>query len=221
MGFMIADNVEFSNLSQKDVGKGGIRFEGAVGSNKIQSKLTNSAFHTGQDWGFSLISSENIVVTNNAFVGWRAIGVRLDKTKNCTFSDNFVGDVKARKIDFTGMTIDKEACVAYGSYDNTDTGSTNVGTTFENNIAAGCVFAGFIAPGYYACGDDGKNFKGNVAHSSNMVGLYAYAAPSGSKNAACVEFSHFAAYKTQEACVVSYIKTELQKAHHITCIDVQ
>jgi len=54
-----------------------------------------------------------------------------------------------------------------------------------------------------------------------MVGLYAYANPVGTKNAACVEFSHFSAYKTKEACLVSMIPTKLQKAHHITCIDVQ
>ena len=220
-GYLIADHVEFSNLSQKDVGKGGIRWEGALGSSSTYSKVSNCALHSGQDWGLSLIESNNIEVIDSAFVGWRAIGVRIDKTQNVTFTGNFVGDVKPRKIDFTGMTIDKEACVAYGSYMDNKKGVSNIGTKFSNNIAAGCAFAGFIAPGYYTCGDGGENFKNNIAHSSNMVGLYAYAAPTGTDNANCVEFSHFSAYKTQEACLVSFIDTKEQKAHHITCIDVQ
>jgi len=53
---------------------------------------------------------------NNIIVGWRAIGVSMDFTRNMTFTGNFIGDVKARGIAFTGMTIDKEACVAFGSY---------------------------------------------------------------------------------------------------------
>ena len=48
------------------------------------------------------------------------------------------------------MTIDKEACVAFGSYD-VDRGSTYE-MTFTDNIAAGCPYAGFIAPGH-ECGD--------------------------------------------------------------------
>mmetsp|Transcript_470 Transcript_470/g.739 ORF Transcript_470/g.739 Transcript_470/m.739 type:complete len:328 (-) Transcript_470:1011-1994(-) len=120
-----------------------------------------------------------------------------------------------------GMAIDKEGCVAYGSYGDTKKGTSNVGTVFKNNIAAGCAFAGFVAPSTTACGETNNNFHGNIAHSSNMVGAYMYPNPSSSSSATCMEFSHFSAYKTQEACVVTMAKTKLLKASHITCLDVQ
>jgi len=59
-GYIVADNVEFLNVSQKDVGKGGIRFEGAIGDTGVFSKISNSAIHSGQDWGLSIVSSNNI-----------------------------------------------------------------------------------------------------------------------------------------------------------------
>ena len=169
-GYIIADNVEFSNLSQKDVGKGGIRWEGAVGSSSTVSTLTNSAFYSGQDWGLSIKSSNNVEVKDNVFVGWRAIGVRIDFTRNVTFSGNFVGDVRHRGIAFTGMTIDKEACVTVGGYEESN---NNHGFVGQNNIAAGCQYAGFVLPAYEECGGT-NNVSGNVAHSSSRYGLYAY-----------------------------------------------
>ena len=220
-GYMIADNVEFTYLSQKDVGRGAMRWEGAVGSENTVSTITNCAIHDGLDWGLSIKDSNNIEIKDTVFAGWRAIGFAMDKTRNVTFTGNLVGDVKARKIDFTGMTIDKEACITIGGYGNPKTGTTNHDSKIQNNIAAGCMFAGFVAPGYVECDGDNSNFKDNVAHSSSRYGLYAYANPVGTKNADCVEWSHFAGYKTQEACAVSYVPgTALQKAHHITCIDV-
>ena len=34
-GYIIADNVEFVNVSQKDVGKGGLRFESSIGTTSL------------------------------------------------------------------------------------------------------------------------------------------------------------------------------------------
>jgi len=48
------------------------------------------------------------------------------------------------------MAIDKWACVAVCSYFERDTACS--GIVVQNNIAAGCKFAGFIAPGH-KCGD--------------------------------------------------------------------
>lgn len=205
-GYIIADNVEFVNVSQKDVGKGGLRFEGSLGTTGVYSRISNSAIHNGQDWGLSMLNANNIEIVDNVFVGWRAIGIRIDSTRNITFTGNFVGDVKERDIKFTGMTIDKMGCVAFGSYTE---GTTNHDAKFSGNIAAGCPYAGFVAPAYAECGGTNDNFKDNVAHSSSRYGAYAYANPVGTKNNACVEWSHFSAYKTAEACAVSVVKTEL------------
>ena len=110
-----------------------------------------------------------------------------------TFTGNFIGDVRDRKIQFTGITVDKMGCVAYGSYTE---GTTNYDAKFSNNIAAGCPYAGFVAPAYTTCGGSNDNFKDNVAHSTSRVGAYAYANPVSTTNNACIEWSHFAAYKT-------------------------
>jgi len=221
-GSIIMDNVEVFNCSQKDKGNACLRFEGAVGSSKTWSSISRSTFHHGQDWGLSIYKSENIKLEKNVFVGWRAIGARLDLTKNTTVVGNFVGDVNGRNIAFLGMTIDKETCWAVGSYDNTKTGSKNTNLVFTDNIAAGCPFSGFIAPGYLACGEvNSKIFYNNVAHSVGGYGAYVYANPLSTTTSKCMEFSHFAAYKTVEACLVSFVPTQEQKAHHITCVDVQ
>lgn len=153
----------------------------------------------------SIKSAGNLEIVDNVFVGWRAIGVKIDKTRNCTFTGNFIGDVIARKIDFTGMTIDKEACVAYGSLDL----SENIDMKFSDNIAAGCVYAGFVVPSYTECGGSNANFKNNVAHSTTRYGAYAYLNPISTKGDTCVEWGYFAAYKTAEACAVSVMKTKL------------
>ena len=93
--------------------------------------MQSSTVHGGQDWGISLISANNVEVKDNVFVGWRAIGARLDSTRNVTFTGNFVGDVRGRGIAFTGMTIDKEACITVGGYlEKGGSGTTNHDLTF-------------------------------------------------------------------------------------------
>lgn len=83
-GSLMMDNVEVDNCSQDNVARAAIRFEGAVGSSTTYSKISNSAIHNGQDWGLSIIDSENIEIINNVFVGWDAIGARIDSTRNVT-----------------------------------------------------------------------------------------------------------------------------------------
>jgi len=79
--------------------------------------------------------------------------------------------------------------------------------TFTNNIAAGCPFAGFVAPGHI-CGDTAdRSFYGNVAHSAGGYGVYAYANKALSTSS-CWEVSNFAAYKVQEPCVMTIVPTD-------------
>ena len=64
-----------------------------------------------------------------------------------------------------------------------------------NNIAAGCKFGGFIAPGH-DCGDSqSTKFRNNVAHSSNGAGAYIYPDVAGKRHDRCYEGSHFTGYK--------------------------
>mmetsp|Transcript_470 Transcript_470/g.741 ORF Transcript_470/g.741 Transcript_470/m.741 type:complete len:170 (-) Transcript_470:2127-2636(-) len=53
-GYVIMDNVEVENCSQKDKGNAAIRFESALGSSTTYSKISNSAVHEGDDWGLSI-----------------------------------------------------------------------------------------------------------------------------------------------------------------------
>ena len=86
------DSVQVYNCSQKDTFNAAIRFEGAMGV----SSVTNSAFHNGLDHGVSVISSSNVVLSNNAFVGFRRVGMRIDSVRDVTVIGNFIGDVSGR-----------------------------------------------------------------------------------------------------------------------------
>lgn len=89
-----------------------------------------------------------------------------------------------------------------------------------NNIAAGCKFAGYLAPGY-DCGDTSSTrFKNNISHSNKGVG--AAILPDdrlGKNHDNCYEMSHFKAYKTTLPCLAAFYKSKEIRAHDITCID--
>ena len=176
-GHIIFDNVQVYNCSQKDTFKASIRFDQAYGSANTTSKITNSAIHNGLDWGLSIDGSRNIEVKDSHFVGFRQLGVRIDTASNITFTGNFIGDVRRREINVLGMFTDKEACVAYGSFKENKSGTVTSKMTFKDNIAAGCPFAGFIAPGEDCDAVDPVSFKNNTAHSVDGMGVYAYANP--------------------------------------------
>jgi len=63
------DSVQVYNCSQKDTFHSAVRFEGALGAQA--SSVTNSVVVHGHDWGLSVIQSNNIVLKNNAFIGFR------------------------------------------------------------------------------------------------------------------------------------------------------
>ena len=215
-GQIIMDQVQVFNCSQKDTYYGAIRFEGHIAGH---SRISNSAIHNGLGMGVVVLNGNNVELVNNAFVGFRQVGMMLDFVRNCTITGNFIGDVFDRGIQFIDMTIDKEACVAYSSYEVNDKGSPSYDMTFTDNIAAGCPYAGFIAPGH-ECGDSEQvNFRNNVAHSIAGYGSYMYKNPADTGASKCFEISHFAAYKVKDACTVTFAQTLDHRAHHMTCID--
>jgi len=195
-GSLLFDGVQVYNCSQKDSYHSAIRIEGATGGH---SRIKNSVTHNGLDWGISVINANNIELIDNIFVGYRAVGMNLDKIRNMTVTGNFIGDVVSRKLNVIDSTIDKEACVAYSSYFNNGPGNPSYDITFKNNIAAGCQYAGFVAPGH-ECDDTSQvSFRNNIAHSiggeGGGYGAYMYANPALSKSKKCFEISHFTAYK--------------------------
>ena len=168
--------------------------------------------------------SNNVEIVDSMFVGWRSFGWNLDKWRNCTITGSFVGDVMGRGIEFIDMTIDKEACVAYSSYRSNEKGSPSYDITFTNNIAAGCIWAGYVAPGHECDDTEQVSFRNNIAHSigghRTGYGVYIYANPAHSTSK-CFEMSHFTAYKTAGSCATSFVDTFDHRAHHLTCIDAE
>ena len=112
--------------------------------------------------------------------------------------------------------IDLEACVAFCSYWEPNN-CYKSGIT--NSIAAGCPYAGFVAPGH-ECGETNSNkFRGNVAHSSERVGALIYPDPASSRSSTCYEGSNFAAYKNREGGLSTMYKTEDLRMRDMTFID--
>jgi len=66
-----------------------------------------------------------------------------------------------------------------------------------NSIAAGCHYAGFVAPGH-DCGLSAtqQSFRNNVAHSIDGAGAHIFPDVALPKSSVCYEGSYFAAYKT-------------------------
>lgn len=112
-GSLYMDSVQVYNCSQKDMYYAAIRWEGAIGGH---SRVSNSAIHNGRDWAVMIWNGNNVELIDNTFVGFRAVGMNLDIVRNCTITGNFIGDIVPRSIAFIDSTIDKEACVAHGTY---------------------------------------------------------------------------------------------------------
>ena len=114
--------------------------------------------------------------------------------------------------------VDKEACYAICSY--MTEGSACYDLKIVNNIAAGCEFGGFVAPGYDCDIVDDYTFRGNVAHSGSGAGAYIYPAKASSKQGTCYQGSHFAAYKNQLQCVETHYNTREQRFHDLSLIHI-
>lgn len=89
-----------------------------------------------------------------------------------------------------------------------------------NSIAAGCAFAGFVAPGH-DCGDSASSnkFRGNVAHSGERVGAHIYPDPAISSHSSCYEGSNFAAYKNRDGGLTTMYNTQDLRMRDMTFID--
>lgn len=86
-------------------------------------------------------------------------------------------------------------------------------------MAAGCKFAGFIAPGHDCDDESSIKFKDNLSHSNKGAGALVYPDRLGDSHQTCYEMSHFKAYKTTLPCLATHYDTNEMRAHDITCID--
>lgn len=94
-GSLLLDNVMMYNCSHLDTFHAAIRWEGA---RQGHSKVTNSVVHGSMGWSMSIYQSWNVTVEDSAFVGSRAIGVRVDDVRHVTLNRNFIADVMPRNF---------------------------------------------------------------------------------------------------------------------------
>jgi hypothetical protein len=219
-GSLLMDNVMVYNCSHLDTFHSAIRFEGGLMGG---SKITNSVVHGSLGWAMSIYKSWNVIVEDSAFIGSKAVGIRIDEVRNVTLNRNFIGDVTPRIWNALGMVLDKEAGVAVCSYEK-DAPSACNNVTITNNTVAGAMFSGFVAPGYNCVEKNSISnvFQDNIAHSIKGTGANIYADDvNGISHGTCYELSHFKAYKTEQPCVATHYSTVEMRAHNITCIDTQ
>ena len=169
------DSVEVSKCSQENTYNAAIRFESTGGTGN--SWIKNSVVHDSMAWSLLITGSKDIRVESSDFIGARAVGVNLVSISGVHLDDIFVGDVIKREWTGGDGSIDKEACVAFCSYFEPNK-CFNSGIT--NSIAAGCAYAGFVAPGHRCKENDSQVFRNNVAHSSERAGAHIYPDPADS-----------------------------------------
>lgn len=204
-----------TKCSQQNTYHAAIRFEstGESGENYVK----NSVVHDSLAWSLFIDASKNILIENSDFIGSKAVGVNLKSITDVTLDNIFVADVTKREWTGGDNTLDKEACVAFCSYWEPNSCFRN---QLTNSIAAGCAFAGFVAPGH-DCGYAESNnvFQNNVAHSGERVGAHIYPDPAASRHSSCYEGSNFAAYKNRDGGLTTMYKTADLRMSSMTFID--
>ena len=138
--------VEVIKCSQVGTSNAAIRFEGAT---QGSSSLTNVVVRDSYAWALSVFNSENVQVAESDFIGAISIGVRVDYSSDSSFTKIFVADVKSSNSKTTNSTtLQREACVAYCSYENNISGTPCPRVSMTDSIVTACPFAGYIAPGH-------------------------------------------------------------------------
>lgn len=208
------DNIEISGCSQENTFHAAVRFE-STGMSEA-SYMKNSVVHHSEAWALYISSSQNIDVSTSDFIGAKAIGVNLNSVTNVHLDEIFVADVTKRVWTAMDNMLDKEACVAFCSYWEPNSCRDS---SVTNSIAAGCAFAGFIAPGNDCDDTDTVKFSGNVAHSGERVGAHIYPDPSSSRSGSCYEGSNFSAYKNRDGGLTTMYKTADLRMRDMTFVD--
>lgn len=130
------------------------------------------------------------------------MGVITLSTNNVMMNKLFVGGIIPRTDALIDGLIHKEACYSICALTPNNLCSN---TKLKNSIAAGCPYAGFVAPGS-SCNnnnDEQHSFYGNTAHSVQGNGAMIYPDPNLSDSGQCYQGSHFSAYKCQENGLVT------------------
>ena len=209
------NSIAIENCSQAASEYSAIRFEGAT---QGRTTLTNIVVVNSYGWALSITNSYFTTIMSSSFIGATSIGIRIDYASDISLSNVFTGDVRSvNKGESNSLT--KEACVAFCSYQSSFYGSACSRVSITDSTAAGCPFAGFIAPGYQCELLDSLKFSYNVAHSVDGVGAYMYPDPTDATQTSCMEASYFFGYKNSGACLATFALTKELRVHDLSCID--
>lgn len=138
------DSVEIYNCSQINTHKAAIRFDYAT---RGSSSIKNSVVHGSRGIAFHSYYGERIEVEDTAFIGARSIGVLINHSRYVIMNRVMTGHVLRRdEMPTEQHKWDMEGCFAICSMYHTDHDCKEVKVT--NSVAAGCWYAGFLAPGH-------------------------------------------------------------------------
>eukprot|EP00117_Sycon_ciliatum_P032216 scpid3681/ scgid25031/ Fibrocystin-L; Polycystic kidney and hepatic disease 1-like protein 1; Protein D86 len=147
-GQLYMDGVQMYNCSQMDTEKAAIRIEYKVFEDNL-SVVKNSVIESGNGWGLIIRDSNLVDLDNNVVFNHFNIGFRVISSSDINIRNNFAGAINEREFFEQSMLLDVRGNYILGGGE----GETDlVNTVATDNIAAGGVYAGFIAPGY-ACGE--------------------------------------------------------------------
>ena len=128
-------------MGQRDNNRAAIRFEGTYQRAKI---VENVVAHTSTGWNMRIIDSQMITINNFSSIGSKSVGIAEDRSSDVNFYKAYIFDVSRRENvngEYLGGFL---FCI----YTSPKSGSPCSTVTIRNSIAAGCVGAGFVAPGH-------------------------------------------------------------------------
>ena len=134
-------NAEFYRMGQRDNTRAAIRFEGTFQLNKL---IENVVAHTSTSWNMKIIDSQKVTVTNFSSIGSKSVGIAVDRSSNVFFDKAYIFDVSRRE----NVNEEYLGGFLFCIYASPKTGSACSNVKVNRSIAAGCVGAGFVAPGH-------------------------------------------------------------------------
>lgn len=174
-----------------------------------------STIYNGLGYGVHIADSANITIRNSVVFSFKKRGINIEKSESIKLDGNHVSHVTDRSIKFTDMLYEATGCVV--ACENVADKCKDIQIT--NNVASGCVYAGFVVYGH-KCGDySTSTFRDNVAHSVEHAGAAIFPDPSSPDQKECMEGSRFTAYKCGLYGALSYFDTKKTIHSNMTLID--
>ena len=180
------DNMAIYNCSQTDTENSALKFDMAIGGQKI---ITNSAISNGKAYGIDIKSSQQITIKDTTIYNFITYGLWTDGGGHITLENNIMIGITPQIADHHP---DLEWPLPCGGFDIAYAGG---GMTLRNNTVSGVWHSGFRVYSH-TCGDEDLAITDNVAHSVSGFGVIVL-----NGGGSCSEFSRFYGYKNHLATV--------------------